>query len=405
MSDGVFFQSAVNQQNKQKSFDLRESGQQINRDILDQRKVEHTDASNLRSKQDVQKEFATSLKQLKELRAVGGEQTQQQVNTIAEKMRAAYSNQYDQYGMASENVNQMIDMVLNSPTALDQAGLQGEMRAKGQLSHAKGLQSSGIARSQAQSSAGIQQPARPKEKAIRFNTDEGKLLQDIETVRNIYGEESPQYKMMESKLPKPAQELQEGEIPAPDISNLTKGEIAGDKQFSKVRAKFIENGGFADIEKNLTQLKHAFGVLENNNVSGPLIGMTPDVALSLINPKAIDTRDQIAEVTQRNLRAVLGGQFAQKEGEQLIQRAYDPKLSEDINKRRVSALIMAVEKAAITKAQSMQYFDEHGTLKGYAGTITPSFKDIENDFDNFSSSLGDDNDPIEAELRRRREGK
>jgi len=110
------------------------------------------------------------------------------------------------------------------------------------------------------------------------------------------------------------------------------------------RAKGLEPGKLADVDMMIKQLRLAESELEKGGVSGPIIGVTPDPLLRAANPRAVDVKETVAAVTQRNLREILGGQFAQKEGEQLINRAYNPGLPEATNLRRVRELRQAIEK-------------------------------------------------------------
>ena len=71
------------------------------------------------------------------------------------------------------------------------------------------------------------------------------------------------------------------------------------------------------------------------------------------------------EVVQRNLRLVLGAAFTEKEGERLISRAYNPKLDEKENKKRVGRLMESIQKAMDEKLNQRDYFQRSGTLKGY----------------------------------------
>lgn len=150
---------------------------------------------------------------------------------------------------------------------------------------------------------------------------------------------------------------------------------------SKYATDFVEweTGGAADTAKSLAQLKGAKSSLESGrNITGPIIGIMPDWALAWTNPEAIQTREAVEEVVQRNLRAVLGGQFAQKEGEQLIRRAFNPKLSETENTARLNRLMGQIEAAAAAKSAAASYFRENGTLSGWEGKM-PSIGDFNPD--------------------------
>ena len=104
------------------------------------------------------------------------------------------------------------------------------------------------------------------------------------------------------------------------------------------------------------------------NVTGPEIGLTPNVVLSTINPEAVNIRERIEETVQRNLKAVLGAQFTEKEGERLIARAFNPMLPEHMNERRLGLLIDQMEKAYLIQRDVAQYFEKNGTLTGWTGS-------------------------------------
>lgn len=153
------------------------------------------------------------------------------------------------------------------------------------------------------------------------------------------------------------------------VKNLSTGEKQVDKEFAKEYAKWTLGGGFADVEKNVAQLKAVKTRLESGseNLTGPIIGQVYDPLRAITNPESIEVRDEVEEVVQRNLRLILGAQFTQKEGERLIARAYNEKLDESVNAKRLGRLITAIEKAALAKQDSANYFEEKGTMKGFKG--------------------------------------
>lgn len=157
---------------------------------------------------------------------------------------------------------------------------------------------------------------------------------------------------------------------------LTPAQKSLDQAFAKDYADRINKGEAADTEKNIAQLESVIDTLSTKNVSGPVIGNTPDVILSVTNPDAINARDQVSEVVQRNLRVILGAQFTQREGEQLIQRAYNEKLDEATNKDRLQRLVAAMKQAASIREDADKYFETYGTLQGWQGRL-PTIRDIE----------------------------
>lgn len=147
---------------------------------------------------------------------------------------------------------------------------------------------------------------------------------------------------------------------------LTPGREAIDKAFAKDVYVPYTSGGAADMAKNLSQLKQVEAALESgNNLTGPAMGMLPDVVKNFTNPEAVNIREAAEEVVQRNLREVLGAQFTEREGERLIARAYNEKLDESVNAQRISRLVQSIEQAYGDKAKAIAYFEKNGTLGGY----------------------------------------
>jgi len=128
-------------------------------------------------------------------------------------------------------------------------------------------------------------------------------------------------------------------------------------------------GGGADMSANVAQIDTVLQRLEaGEELTGPLIGMVNGVGLlGLVNPDAENAKEMVQEVVQRNLRVILGSQFAQKEGEQLISRAYNPTLPAAENARRLRKLYQQMEISRQQRQAMADYFDTNYTLRGYKG--------------------------------------
>lgn len=158
------------------------------------------------------------------------------------------------------------------------------------------------------------------------------------------------------------------------VGQQTEGQKKVDRKFGDEWAEFDKLGGLSVIQSNLDKLEYAKKILERNvankpllGVSGKIMGSIPEGAVPYASQEAADVRDMISEVAQGNLRKVLGGQFAQKEGEAIIRRAFNPKLSEEMNLNRVNRLIEQIKKAAKSKVDAGRYFENNNTLTGYKG--------------------------------------
>lgn len=189
-----------------------------------------------------------------------------------------------------------------------------------------------------------------------------KLIPEIPTTK------SPE-KFTQESLRKFEQTGRESDlVPRESTLKPTTAEAAVDKAFAKDYTDWV-TGGMDQVNKNLVQLKSVSDRLGSGkeNLTGPVVGRTPDTIRAALNPASIEVRDAVQEVVQRNLREVLGAQFTEREGMKLIERAYNENLSEAENKRRVDRLITVIQKAAEAKQLAADYYEKNGTLKGFKG--------------------------------------
>ena len=161
--------------------------------------------------------------------------------------------------------------------------------------------------------------------------------------------------------------------------------VNGDKMtpgWKKIDERFADDyikwtgGAAADTAGNIAKLEDVLGKLESGEkLTGPIMGQMPDFIMAFIDPDAVGSREAVEGVVQRNLKAVLGAQFTEKEGEKLIKRAYNPTLGGEENARRLRVLTKQMNSALQSKNQMSQYFRENGTLMGYNGRI-PQINDF-----------------------------
>ena len=168
------------------------------------------------------------------------------------------------------------------------------------------------------------------------------------------------------------------------IGKLTPAQKAVDTKFGKEYNDFVSAGGSSAIAKNLKMLDDAIKIIKDSpegDVSGKIVGLADKTGtLSYTYPKAAEAKDLIGGVAQSNLRAILGGQFAAKEGEQLLARAYNTAQPKKDNLNRLTALRDQIEKAAQDKIDASQYYEEKGTLKGFKGkySVTQDLTPLDN---------------------------
>ncbi len=158
--------------------------------------------------------------------------------------------------------------------------------------------------------------------------------------------------------------------------NLTPFQEKLDEGFAADASEWMQGGG-ADMAGQMAQLSTVLGRLEGGErLTGPEIAAQPDFLLAFTNPDALNAREQVEEVVQRNLRLILGAQFTEKEGERLIARAYNPRLDAETNAGRVRRLLLQMQSAAEQKQRMVDYALQKGTIVGYEGRM-PTMADFE----------------------------
>jgi hypothetical protein len=156
------------------------------------------------------------------------------------------------------------------------------------------------------------------------------------------------------------------------LGPLTVAQKSVDNKFGKEYTEYFSGGGINNLEKNVSELARAIKLIDDapeGATSGRLIGLADKTGqLTLASQLAADVKDIIGGVAQSNLRQVLGGQFAAKEGEALLQRAYDTGQTKANNLKRLRSLYDQASDTIKDKKAAAQYYEEFGTLKGFKGT-------------------------------------
>lgn len=155
------------------------------------------------------------------------------------------------------------------------------------------------------------------------------------------------------------------------------GESAVDKAFAKEYTDFIAKGGYTNAQKNLDALKQVSDeIAKTDTATGGFIGLLPKIVRDVVTPEGAAMQDKVEQVVQSNLRQVLGAQFTEKEGQMLLARSYNPRLSEKENQQRLKSLVKQIEGAYSSQKDAARYFEDNGTLKGFKGKIIQSIDDI-----------------------------
>ena len=157
------------------------------------------------------------------------------------------------------------------------------------------------------------------------------------------------------------------------------GEAAVDRKFGQDYADYV-SGGAATTQQAIDELTTASEKLKTTQASGPVVGALPNWVRKRTNGPGVAIQQDIERNIQASLRQVLGAQYTQVEGENLLQRTFDPAQPETVNKERLDSLIDRLSRAKTEKDRAAEYFKTNGTLKGFTGKTdwtTGDFKPVE----------------------------
>ncbi len=157
------------------------------------------------------------------------------------------------------------------------------------------------------------------------------------------------------------------------IAGSTAGLDLSDYQRKTDEAFATEAVKFESIEKwqlisNLDKLDQSIAALkESDNLTGPIIGSTPKVILAFTNPEAVGLEDDIRSIVYQSLRATLGPQFTENEGNRLVASTFNQLLGEEVNMKRLDRLRAETYNMMKAKEDKIAYLKKEGTLRGYEG--------------------------------------
>ena len=159
--------------------------------------------------------------------------------------------------------------------------------------------------------------------------------------------------------------------------SLSKGQEAIDTNYGKEYADFLSRGGASVAAGQLKNLSDARNIITDaiankKSITGPVASFVtsdnmPKWLGGFVAPETVTVQDMVNSVAQSNLRVTLGSQFAQKEGEGVLQRVFNPALSPQENLRRLDMMMSSIDSASKAKQAQAKFFKENDTLAGYEG--------------------------------------
>ena len=137
---------------------------------------------------------------------------------------------------------------------------------------------------------------------------------------------------------------------------------------------WVISGGFSGAKANLIKIDDAIEQLEKSKddffgLTGKNVGFIHKGLRAMFNPDSADLEDNIRSIVYESLRQTLGAQFAEKEGEKLIQASFNSMLSEEKNIVRLKRMRAKILEMAKAKQKSYEYFiANNGDMSGYSGS-------------------------------------
>lgn len=145
----------------------------------------------------------------------------------------------------------------------------------------------------------------------------------------------------------------------------TKGDEAIDKKFAK---KYVDwnTGGKADYEVNSKIFREAIADLKSKDTdTGFLSGLGSE--LPGVRTDTRETEDKVRKAINGMLRATLGSQFTEKEGERIFRQTFDPYASEESNVERMNMELAKLEKRKDAMVDMSTHYSKNRTMTGYEG--------------------------------------
>jgi hypothetical protein len=202
----------------------------------------------------------------------------------------------------------------------------------------------------------------------------GRIVYEDRTPGTASPETKAQIKALGGELVEVSKDKQTGETTAKSIYKQPKDETKKkasediDKKYipsyldwtGSGRATFDKNMQLMEGAKNeLTQMTEQWGLFDE---PGKIQAIVPDAAMS----ERVKTLMQDVQSTAlASLRAALGSQFTEKEGERIQAMSFDPNLSPEANLKKLESSVQYLRDVAKDAEDKAGFYEEHGTLKGW----------------------------------------
>lgn len=155
-----------------------------------------------------------------------------------------------------------------------------------------------------------------------------------------------------------------GEKPQKDIAGETL-----DRAFAKDYEKYISTGGKQSVLQSLRTLKEAREQLVKMKWPSRMVGAFGQTGIDYMAPELAEVMNKVRGVVQTDLRNSLGAAFTEREGEQFMSRAFNPRATKEVNIANIDREIAKIAAKAEAFQNSVDYFEKNRTLRGFKSNV------------------------------------
>lgn len=192
-----------------------------------------------------------------------------------------------------------------------------------------------------------------------------KLKEDIMKGQNAMGDDQLAY------LKQKAQEEKDAASERRMLAKLGGGSKSigwdtADREAGKDYTEWTQDG-FATANTQATKLREAAQILSMNpDLTGGAVRFQPEGYRERFNTDSYAVQKQVESAIQNTLKLNLGGQFTEKEGMNVIKRAYNPNLPAADNIKAILLVAQEIEQKAKAKNEQARAFQQYGTIRNYS---------------------------------------
>jgi hypothetical protein len=160
-------------------------------------------------------------------------------------------------------------------------------------------------------------------------------------------------------------------VPGTPGAKPTKAYEAVDRDYAKQYNDWTTTGR-SSYQKNRSLLEEAKKSLESlpesekGKISGKGSAALGNISGGLLRSnKSLQIENDVKQAAQASIKAVLGTQFTEKEGENIMNRSYDVRLPPEENIKKIERALNEIDAKAKAEEERANWFEKYGTTYGF----------------------------------------